>query len=123
MKRHVPDVIALTAAFVLGITLIGWQAVPLVAAFGGFFLGRDNRPGIVASIAALVATGGILLSYLVLNYPIGALTHRLAGAMNMPAPALIALSLVFPALLAAAGGALGGVVRGGQVTPPDAPTA
>jgi len=118
MRRALTAVLLLAGAFAIGTALGGWWAIPLLALIAGYMLGRDRAPGISSAIGAALAWGGILLSYHVGGLPIDVLTHRLAGAMQLPSAGLIVLAVTFPALLAGAAGALGGLMRGGNATRP-----
>jgi hypothetical protein len=123
MSRALPIILILAATFAIGTALLGWWAVPVVAGAAGYLLGRNRAPGILAGIGAALAWGGILLSYRVIGLPIGVLTRRLAGAMQLPQTGLVTLSILFPALLAGAAAALGGHMRGVKVTSPRTPPA
>ncbi|MEP7345585.1 MAG: hypothetical protein ABI877_09965, partial [Gemmatimonadaceae bacterium] len=80
-------------------------------------------PGVLAALAAALAWGGILISYRSIGLPIDVLTRRLAGAMQLPPAGLVALAIVFPALVAGAAAVLGGQMRAAKVTPTSAPVA
>ncbi len=123
MKRALPIVLLIAGLCAIGTALVGWWAVPVVAGLAGYLLGRERVPGILAAVGAALAWGGILLSYRLIGLPIDVLAWRLAGAMQLPTAGLIALAIVFPALLAGAAGALGGHMRGAKVTSPRAPSA
>lgn len=88
------------AGAMAGLTwLVGWWGVVLAALILGFVL-RDEggRPWRVA----LGASEGwaILLLIDVVAGPFGRVAAILAGTMGIPAPALIVVTLLFPALLA-----------------------
>jgi hypothetical protein len=118
MKRTLPTILVLAAACAIGTALAGWRALPLVAGVAGYLLGRDRAPGMLVALGAAIAWGGILLSYRLSELPIDVLTRRLAGAMQLPPLGLVALSILFPALLAGAAAALGGHLRGAKVRSP-----
>ena len=122
MKRALSTILVLASACAIGTALVGWWAVPVVAGVAGYLLGRDRTPWILVAWGAAMAWGGILLSYRLMGLPIDVLTRRLAGAMQLPPLGLVALSIVFPALLAGAAAALGGQMRGLKATSPSAPT-
>lgn len=121
MTRALPVILILAAAFAIGTALLGWWAVPVVAGIAGYLLGRNRAPGILAATGAALAWGGILFSYRVIGLPIAVLTHRLAGAMQLPPTGLVTLAIIFPALLAGAAAALGGQIRGAKLAPPITP--
>lgn len=118
MKRTMTTVVSVAGAFAIGTALGGWWTVPLLALVAGYMLGRDRAPGLSSAIGASLAWGGILLSYRVGGLPIDVLTRRLAGAMQLPTVGLIVLAVTFPALLAGAAGALGGLMRGEKAARP-----
>ena len=122
MTRALPIILVLAAACAIATALVGWWGVPIVAAAAGYVLGRDRAPGILAAVGAALAWSGILLSYRVLGLPIDVLARRLAGAMQLPLLGLVALSVLFPAVLAGAAAALGGQLRGAKGTSTTAPT-
>lgn len=111
MIRSVVGVVVLGALFALGTYAGGWWTIPLVAACGGVVLGASRRPGIVAGLAGLSAWAAILIGYRFAGLPVDVLARRLAGAMQLPTWGLITVTLLFPALLAAAAAALGGQLR------------
>ena len=123
MTRALPIILLLAAAVAIATALVGWWGVPIVAGAAGYLLGRDRAPGILAAVGAAIAWSSILLSYRVLGLPIDVLARRLAGAMQLPLLGLVALSVVFPALLAGAAAALAGHLRGAIRTSTTAPTA
>jgi hypothetical protein len=92
-------VIVLAAALALGTWFAGWWAVPLIAAIWAVV-----RPaplaGLTAALAGASAWGLLLAVYMLFGFPVQTLAVRLAGAMRLPVPALLALTLLLPALLA-----------------------
>jgi hypothetical protein len=101
--------ILLAEAFAVTTYGLGWWSVPLVAAAWGL---ASRSPG-KATFAGLAAMGG-WLSLLLLDVargPVATMGAQLAGVMHLPAAALYALTLIFPALLAWCAAALMPSVR------------
>lgn len=76
----------------------GWWAAAVVALVAGWiYRAEGGRPWRVA----LGASGGwaLLLLYDVFSGPLAHVASTLAGAMTLPAPALLLVTLLFPALL------------------------
>lgn len=88
---------------------LGWWSVPLVAAAWGL-ASRSPRK---AAFAAFAAIGGwaSLLMLDVARGPVATMGSQLAGVMKLPAVALYALTLIFPALLAWCAAALMPAIR------------
>jgi hypothetical protein len=92
--------LALAAIMAAATVLLGWWAVAAVAAlFGLFAAGRLRRVPGTATLAALLAWGGLLVAD-ALGPRFGAVAAGLAGAMTVPAAVLVAVTLAFAALLA-----------------------
>ena len=89
----------------IGTWLLGWWAVPVVAMIAGFM---HCKPGIVT--AACATSWLILLSVDALSGNIGRVGTVLAGVMGLPVPALIAATLILPALLAWSAASIGTVL-------------
>ena len=91
---------ALTIAFALA-TLLGWWAVPLVAALWGVLRPTVNAPAGTAALAAASAWALWLLADWQSDHDaMSVLATRLGGAMSLPPAALFALTLVLAGLLA-----------------------
>ena len=77
---------------------LGWWSVPLVGAAWGLASSSPRK----AMFAGLAAIGGwtSLLLLDVARGPVATMGAQLAGVMKLPAFALYALTLIFPALLA-----------------------
>ena len=97
----------LASAFALATWALGWWAVPVLAAAWGTARARDvraratpwSRGPAEAMLAASVAWGA-LLALAATRGPVGELAGRLAELMRIPAPALVLLTLLLPAVLA-----------------------
>ena len=95
-------VLALSMA---GLTwLFGWWGVAIVAVVAGVVFRRDGR----AWRVALAASEGwaLLLVVDALSGPLGRVTTTLGGAMSIPGPALLLVTLLYPALLGWSGAAV-----------------
>ena len=90
----------LVAAFALG-SWVGWWTVPAVAALWGWQRPSVPRPILAAALAAPLAWGVWLAVDAVRGGgAAGVLAGELASVMRLPAPALVLITLLFPALLA-----------------------
>ena len=86
--------LVIALAMAAGTWLIGWYAVPVLAMVAAT---ARVRPGLVALAAAL---GWVVLFLIDVVAGITRLGSVLAGVMGLPAPAIVAVTLLFPALLA-----------------------
>lgn len=104
-------IMAVAALTALGTALGGWWAVPIVGLVAGGVLGYRRRPGVHAALGGAVAWGGILVAYVVLGFPLPGFAARLAGAMQVGVGALLAATVLVPAILAGSAAALAGQLR------------
>jgi hypothetical protein len=113
--RRLLSVLLLAAAMALG-TWVAWWMVPVIGALWSLIRSpRDqaaespSRPGIlrVAVAAALGWTFWLVLDGLSGHGALARLGGRLGAVMHLPFPALLAVTLLFPALLAASAAILG----------------
>lgn len=114
MLRAVVKAVLLAEAFAVATFGMGWWAVPIVAAFYAAASKRRHP----ARFAALCAAGG-WAALLLLDFakgPVLNMAAKLGGVMGIPAPALLILTLLFPALLAWCAAALVPQVRANPVT-------
>ena len=85
--------------------LAGWWGVAIVSVVAGFaYRARNGRAWLVA-LGAMEGWIALLLIDALFG-PMRLLTVTLAGAMSLPAPAVLLLTLLFPALLAWSGATL-----------------
>ncbi len=101
MQLDIRVAIAVGVALLVGAATwaMGWWAVVPIAAVAAWFL-RDVR-GAVGSITVGAALGwALLLGIDAMGGRLGALTTALAGTLSAPAPAVVFVTLAFPALLA-----------------------
>jgi hypothetical protein len=97
------------AAIIAGTGLQAPVLAPLLTGVGIGFL-RPLFAARAAALAALVAWGGLLLLAVARGDALGALSSTLGAAMGVPAWALFAATLLFPALLASSAAWLASLV-------------
>ena len=105
MGRALIRVLLLAAAFALATAAFGWWTVPLIAVVWGALARALRGASLIAAIAAAAAWGALLL-WGAVHGPVRALAVELAGVMHVPAVALVAATLAFPAVLAWSGTAV-----------------
>ena len=79
--------------------LLGWWGVLVAASVAGFVHFRVGGGGWRVALAAAVAWGALLLVDAAAG-SLGAVTRALSGVLRVPGPALVLLTLAFPALAA-----------------------
>lgn len=100
--------ISIVAAAMAALTwLVGWWTVVPVALVAGY-LRRDQRGSAGRVALAAAEAWGALLLLDVITGPLGTLSRVLGGVMGVPALALVAITLSFPALMAWSAATLGG---------------
>jgi hypothetical protein len=107
----------LVVAFAAATAIVGWWGVPVVGLVWGWWASRWlPRPVPVALVGAASATGAwaALLWWTAFRGPLGRLAVLLGEIIGVPASLLIALTLLFAALLA---GSASNVFRRGPRTP------
>ena len=98
--RQAAAFLLLTLAFAAA-SALGWWAVPATAALWGILRPVAWRPArFAAAAAALAWSGWLLADGLSPRGDFSGLATRLAGIFSLSAPALIAITIVFAALLA-----------------------
>ena len=110
MKRLLCFALVLCAV-AAGTWLTGWWAVPLIAVVAGALA---CAPLLVA--AASAAAWLVLLLVDAATGSVGRLAGLLGGIMGLPAAALFAATLVFPALLGWSAASLGNAARSLRAT-------
>lgn len=101
--------VALVSTLAIATAWLGWWAIPIVAAvWGAFQPGRSAWW--LAGLAAAVSWGTLLVMT-ALRGPIGELSQRVGDVLGLPGFALVLLTLVFPALLAASSAELAAALR------------
>jgi len=104
------QIVLLSVAVALATTVVGWWAVPLMAAIWGLVSRADERPALTASLAAGLGWG-LLLIWTAGAGPIRVLASRAAGVMGISVLTLVALTVLFPMALAWSAALLGEVTR------------
>jgi len=100
MRARLLAFLLLAAVTAAGTVLVGWWAVPLLAAsFGLAIRGRLRFAPLVAGLAALAAWGGLLAAASA-GARFGALVGGLGIVMGLGGGGLVATTLLFPFLLA-----------------------
>jgi hypothetical protein len=110
MIRSIVKFVLITEAFAVATFALGWWIVPLFAFVLGMTLDTDRAP---VRYAAICAAAG-WLSLLLLDAargPFMVLATRFAGVMKVPSLVLIAITLLFPALLAWSAATIGKFVK------------
>lgn len=97
--------VGVVAAIATCTWVVGWWMVPVVAGLYGFVRRRDAATPLLAGLAALVAWG-VLLAFSAAGAPAGSVSDAVGRAMRVGPGPLMALTLIYPALLAASAAAL-----------------
>jgi len=97
--RQAAAFLLLTLAFAAA-SVLGWWAIPATAALWGILHPIARRPALFAAAAALAWSGWLLADGLSPRGDFSGLAVRLGGIFSLPAPALVAITIVFAALLA-----------------------
>lgn len=101
--------VTLVVALALATYAFGWVAVPVVAAMWAWIRRADATVTLMASLAGGLAWGALMLLPAVTGGAVERIAEVVGQAMTVGGPALMALTIAFPALLA---GSAAGVVRG-----------
>ncbi len=109
MLTKVIKFVLLTEAFAVVTFAVGWWGVPVLAFIWGLAEGSARSTRFSAVCAA--AGWGSLLLLDAARGPVGVVATRFGGAMGLPSFALIAITLIFPALLAWSGSTVGEAIR------------
>lgn len=111
MTRVFPlQVVLLSVAIALATTVVGWWAVPLLAATWGLVSKADERPALAAALAAGLGWV-LLLIWTAGEGSIEALASRAAGVMGISVFTLTLVTVLFPVALAWSAALLGEVTR------------
>jgi hypothetical protein len=79
--------------------LVGWWGVLLAASIVGYVFFREGGGGWRVALAAAAAWGALLIVDAAAG-PFGTVARTVGGVLRVPGPALVLLTLAFPALLA-----------------------
>jgi len=110
MLRVIIKFVFIAEAFAVATYAVGWWAVPLVALLCGLVITLDGRPVVYATVCA-VAGWLMLLLLDAARGPLGEVAARFGGVMGFPPAALVATTLLFPALLAWSASSIGAALR------------
>ena len=97
--------VATVAAIATCTWVLGWWMVPVVGGVYGFVRSRDAATPLLAGLAGMVAWG-VLLMISATGAPAGSVADAVGQAMRVGPGALLALTLAYPALLAASAAGL-----------------
>jgi hypothetical protein len=100
------DIIVLAVAFGVGTWYVGWWSVFVIALAWGWLVGAPRRPVVRALVAAALAWMGFL-AYDSIRGPAGRLARTLGAVMHLPPIVLVAVTVIFPVLLAGSAAMLG----------------
>jgi hypothetical protein len=91
--------VLLATAFAIATFVLGWWAVPIVAAIYGTISAAQRGNSIVAGFAAMLGWGA-LLAITAARGPVGTLAAELGGVLNIKPIGVYAVTIAFPGLLA-----------------------
>lgn len=110
-------ILLLVLAFAAG-SWVAWWMVPLGAALWGFLRPPFRRPAAMAAGAAAAAAILWLVRDALAGGDFGSLARRMGVLLSLPAAVVLAAAVLFPALLAWSGAAVGAALRPrGRPTP------
>jgi hypothetical protein len=108
--RQAAAFLVLTLAFAAA-SVLGWWAIPATAALWGILRPIARRPAFFAAAAAALAWAAWLLVDAVSpRGDFSGLATRLAGIFSLPAPVLLAVTVLFAALLAGSAAYVAGTI-------------
>jgi len=99
MRRTMLQIMLLSVAFALATVIMGWWAVPVLAAVWGLLTRSEQHPELVAAAASGLGWA-LLLAWTVTQGPVGALASRAAGVMGISSLALLVMAIAFSTALA-----------------------
>jgi hypothetical protein len=107
------QVIVGVAVVALGTWLAGWL-VPVAWGVIAGMLWWGARPARAAAMASALAWGLLLIMLSLAGYPIPVLASRLGGALGVSAPVLIAVTVLYAALLSGTAAYLAAALQGAR---------
>lgn len=110
MLRATVKFLLLTEAFAVATFALGWWAVPLLAFLWAVFMDAKRRPVFFATVCATAAWCGVLLLDAARG-PLSVVAERFGGVLGFPPVALIAITILFSALLAWSASSVGAAIR------------
>ena len=111
--RTVARLALLAAAFAAATLVFGWLSVAVVGTLWGLVAGPGRHAGRTAALAASLGWL-VLLVVTALHGPVLRVADRVGGVLGVPWPAVVGITLLFPALLGGGGGVVGRLVREGK---------
>jgi hypothetical protein len=109
MLRSTVKFLLLTEAFAVTTYAFGWWAVPLLAFAWAAFV-HTRRPVLFATICAASAWAAMLLNDAARG-PVSTVGDRFGGILGIPSIALIAITILFAALLGWSASCVGATIR------------
>ena len=100
----------LAAAMVVVTILLGWWSVALVGVAGGLVSRPGRAAGVEAGAGAALAWATMLAGSAVTG-PVWGVAERVGPVFGLPAPALVLVAVMFPALLAGSAALLAGGLK------------
>ena len=97
--RFALRVLLLALSFAIGTWILGWWAVPLLAAIGGVLSRHVRHQGLASALAATIAWAALLV-WSSTEGSVWSFSRLAGGAMGMSGAALILVTLLFPAAIA-----------------------
>ncbi len=91
--------VLLATAFAIATFVLGWWAVPIVAAVYAAISAAQRGSAIVSGFAAMLGWGA-LLAIDAARGPVGTLATELGGVLNIKPIGVYAVTIAFPGLLA-----------------------
>jgi hypothetical protein len=95
----VSRVVLLATAFAIATWVLGWWAVPVVAAVYAAISSAQRSSAVVSGTAAMLAWGA-LLAIDASRGPVGTLATELAGILRISPVGIYAVTIAYPGLLA-----------------------
>ena len=109
MLRATVKFLLLTEAFAVATFAFGWWAVPLLAFAWAAFV-DTRRPVVFATMCATSAWIAVLLLNAARG-PVDIVAARFGGVLGLPSVALIAITIIYAALLSWSASVVGAAVR------------
>jgi len=91
--------VLLATAFAIATAVVGWWAVPIVAAVYAAISVAQRGSALLTGIAAMIGWGA-LLAVTASRGPVGTLAAELGGVLNLNSAGVYAVTIAFPGLLA-----------------------
>ena len=106
--RRLAQILTLSVAFALATLVLGWWIVPALAFAWGVLARSDIKPGKAAALAAGLGWAWLLM-WTAVTGPAGELARRAAGVLAIPTVVFVAVTMLFPMMLAWSAGVVGAV--------------